>query len=220
MPTKGKSKKKQFKKKQFDIILNTPLRCVVFAFLLIGAVVSLINPPLKMVADTTSGLPGKTPELTDGVKIKQKFTVDRDYDFFGLHFPNYLNFFKDGTLHVTLTDSEQHVDKFEYSVNQMLNESYFYIDSELHAGEDYSLEVWVDDIPKEKAFTFSTIKLDEDVDGEPMTVNGKAYDESLLMTFVYEKKDYFVVWYFAFGIVLTLIYMVLFPKKEGHAKSK
>lgn len=214
MPTNHKSKKKQL----LSTIRDIQLRYVILALLLLGAIISFVVPPAKMVADTNSGAPGKTPEITDGMIVEQNFTVDRDYSFFGLYFPNYLNFFNEGTLHIALTDSQKQVNEFEYNASQMLNESYFYIHSSLRADEDYSLKIWVDDIPKEKVFTFSTIKIDDETSEEPMVIDGKAYNESLLMTFVYEKKDYFIIWYFVIAIILMLIYMILFPKKEDHAK--
>lgn len=216
MPTKGKMP--EIVRWFFNNRISIRISYIAIIILIISTICVLLNAPYKNVSDTYSGNPGTTTEITDGVKLQQDFIANRDYDFFGIYFPNYLNFFREGKLYIKITNN-QNSEQFEYNTREMLNESYFYINYSLRHSEKYTLDIWVENIPKEKAFKFSTVK---PVNGDlsPLIVDGKKSDDTLLMTFVYQKKDYFITWYLVLEIVLILLYLVLFVDKEFYGKTK
>lgn len=190
---------------------------IILGFLIIGLLWSIVCPPSHKVSDTYSGQPESTPEVTDGVKLSQKFTPDRNYSFFGIFYPNYQRFIEKGKLFIEISSGSQVSQRFEYNVSDLKNEAYLYVQYPITAGTQYDLKLWSEDVDKGTGFIFTTVATENKT---PLYINNKPQESSLLMTFVYEQKNYFTVWYFALGITLVAIYITLTTNKETHEKAK
>ncbi len=207
MPIKGK--------KSLNFHTKTKVSYIILGLLIIGLLWSAICPPNHKVSDTYSGQPGSTPEVVEGMKLSQKFTPGRDYDFFGIFYPNYQRFIEKGKLFIEVSDSDQFSRHFEYNVSDLKNEAYLYVQCPIKADVQYDLRLWSEGVDRDMGFIFTTVATEDET---PLYINNKRQDSTLLMTFVYEQKDYFVVWYFALGITLMAIYITL--TKSTHEKTK
>lgn len=190
---------------------------VVVVVCLIGGVISVVNPRTKHSTDifTVTDL-APLDQIEPGDVIEQRFTVDEDYDSFGLYFANYSRPVHQGKLVITIQPEGASPTTIERSLGSLLDNSFAYFDYHLSAGVNYILKLHTSDTDSPITFFTST----SEQNPASLVINGKPSEQHLLMAFTKSHKDVFAVWYFIMGAALAIFIALVIVNKEFYDGQK
>lgn len=192
--------------------------CIVVVIIcLIGGVISVVSPRTKHSTDifTVTDL-APLDQIKPGDVIEQRFTVDEDYDSFGLYFANYSRPVHQGKLVITIQSEGASPTTIERSLGSLLDNSFAYFDYHLSAGVNYILKLHTSDTDSPITFFTST----SEQNPASLSINGKPSEQHLLMAFTKSHKDVFAVWYFIMGAALTIFIALVIVNKEFYDGQK
>lgn len=190
---------------------------VVVVVCLIGGVISVVSPRTKHSTDifTVTDL-APLDQIKPGDVIEQRFTVDEDYDSFGLYFANYSRPVHQGKLVITIQSEGASPTTIERSLGSLLDNSFAYFDYHLSAGVNYILKLHTSDTDSPITFFTST----SEQNPASLVINGKPSERHLLMAFTKSHKDVFAVWYFIMGAALAIFIALVIVNKEFYDGQK
>lgn len=190
---------------------------VVVVVCLIGGVISVVSPRTKHSTDifTVTDL-APLDQIKPGDVIEQRFTVDEDYDSFGLYFANYSRPVHQGKLVITIQSKGASPTTIERSLGSLLDNSFAYFDYHLSAGVNYILKLHTSDTDSPITFFTST----SEQNPASLSINGKPSEQHLLMAFTKSHKDVFAVWYFIMGAALAIFIALVIVNKEFYDGQK
>ena len=192
--------------------------CIAVVFIcLIGGVIPVVSPRTKHSTDifTVTDLSPLEQIEPDDV-IEQRFTVDEDYDSFGLYFANYSRPVHQGKLVVTIQPEGGSPTTIERSLGSLLDNNFAYFDYHLGAGVNYILKLRTSDTDSPITFFTST----SDQNSASLSINGKPSECHLIMAFTKSHKDVFAVWYFIMGAALAIFIALVIVNKEFYDGQK
>lgn len=216
MPTKEKNSPAR---RRWQKIL-TPGICaclIVVVICLVGGIVSVVHPRTKRSANiyTVVNL-SSLDQVKPGDILEQRFTVDDDYDSFGLYFANYSRPTHQGKLVLTIQPEGASSTTLERSLGSLLDNSFVYFDYHLNAGTTYILQLHTSDTDSPITFFTST----SDQNPASLSVNGKPSEQHLIMAFTKSQKDIFAAWYFIMGAALATFIALAIVNKEFYDSQK
>lgn len=192
--------------------------CIVVVIIcLIGGVISVVSPRTKHSTSifTVTDL-APLDQIEPGDVIEQRFTVDEDYDSFGLYFANYSRPVHQGKLVITIQSEGASPTTIERSLGSLLDNSFAYFDYHLSAGVNYILKLHTSDTDSPITFFTST----SEQNPASLSINGKPSEQHLLMAFTKSHKDVFAVWYFIMGAALAIFIALVIVNKEFYDGQK
>lgn len=192
--------------------------CIVVVIIcLIGGVISVVSPRTKHSTSifTVTDL-APLDQIEPGDVIEQRFTVDEDYDSFGLYFANYSRPVHQGKLVITIQSEGASPTTIERSLGSLLDNSFAYFDYHLSAGVNYILKLHTSDTDSPITFFTST----SEQNPASLVINGKPSERHLLMAFTKSHKDVFAVWYFIMGAALAIFIALVIVNKEFYDGQK
>lgn len=192
--------------------------CIVVVIIcLIGGVISVVSPRTKHSTSifTVTDL-APLDQIEPGDVIEQRFTVDEDYDSFGLYFANYSRPVHQGKLVITIQSEGASPTTIERSLGSLLDNSFAYFDYHLSAGVNYILKLHTSDTDSPITFFTST----SEQNPASLVIDDKPSEQHLLMAFTKSHKDVFAVWYFIMGAALAIFIALVIVNKEFYDGQK
>lgn len=144
-------------------------------------------------------------ELKNNDNITQTFVSNGDYTHFGISLATYGQIYQKGKLIIKITNEKGKTKKFNLKMSSIADNSTCYFKYKLKKGKKYTLNINIkkSDVPITVYTTKAKIK------DSSLTVNDKSLKQNIILSFMYPKKDYFLIWYSILGMACVSCYLTL-----------
>lgn len=220
MPIKGKKRHPLTKKTTEHLrkvfTAKIIISCIMIFLLVVIAIFLCFHPPMKPVSTISDLHNFRMGEgLANNTEIKQSFVASDDAESLGIYFNNYDVFLESGYLDIKVNQDSLEIFHQSINVDQLQNGQFFYIGCALTAGNTYEIDIAIHSLEKIDRIAFMVT---DTADEGSLIINGTRQDSNLVLSYAHHTPDYFAVWYCIFGIILIVVYIVLFVNREAYEK--
>lgn len=145
--------------------------------------------------------------------IKQQFIAEDDYYKVGIFFANYGKLMNQGNLVLKIMNDDDQKKVIKTKLSTLEDNEYYYFDYPFKKNKKYVLSLTIEGA--EDPISLYTTKAR--IKDTTLVYKGEDRKDTMILSFLYKKKDYFKVWYCLFAITFVVGYIILmkYSKEKG-----